>query len=173
MWLSDVGMPIGNLTSQLFANIYLNELDQYCKHKLRLHYYIRYMDDVIILLDSKEKLHKIKRELEVFLNDVLYLSLNKKTTVRPCAMGIEFVGYRIFADHRKLKRKTARRMIRATKGISVLLAAGNMARSSFDRVCASFKGLLDHCDSYGLRRRLNGIYSRYNALPAASATGGG
>ncbi|MCC8157292.1 MAG: reverse transcriptase/maturase family protein [Oscillospiraceae bacterium] len=158
MWLDDVGMPIGNLTSQLFANVYLNELDQYCKHKLRLHYYIRYMDDVIILLDSKEKLHEIKQELEAFLNDVLHLSLNNKTTVRPCAMGIEFVGYRIFADHKKLKHKTARRMIRSVKNLSYRLAAGDISRRYFDRVCASFKGLLDHCDSYGLRRKLNLVY---------------
>lgn len=54
-WLYEVGMPIGNLTSQLFANIYLNELDQYCKHRLKIHYYIRYMDDVIILGQDKEE----------------------------------------------------------------------------------------------------------------------
>ena len=60
-WLYEVGMPIGNLTSQLFANIYLNELDQYCKHRLKIHYYIRYMDDVIILGQDKDKYKKVKK----------------------------------------------------------------------------------------------------------------
>lgn len=96
MWLYDVGMPIGNLTSQLFANIYLNELDQLCKHELRLHFYIRYMDDVIILLDSKERLAEIKGIVEDFLNENLHLDLNKKTAIRPVWTGVDFVGFRIF-----------------------------------------------------------------------------
>ena len=66
-------MPIGNLTSQLFANIYLNELDQYCKHRLKIHYYIRYMDDVIILGQDKETLHRWKAAVETFLREELAL----------------------------------------------------------------------------------------------------
>lgn len=111
-WLNDVGMPIGNLTSQLFANIYLNELDQLCKHELHLHYYIRYMDDVIILSNDKRELAETKEIIEDFLNNVLHLDLNKKTAIRPCYDGIDFVGYRIWATHRKLKKQTARRMIK-------------------------------------------------------------
>ena len=88
MWLWDVGMPIGNLTSQLFANIYLNELDQFCKHQLHIHYYVRYMDDIIILFDDKRQLAEWKDEIEAFLNDNLHLDLNKKTAIRPVALGI-------------------------------------------------------------------------------------
>ena len=82
-WLYEVGMPIGNLTSQLFANIYLNELDQYCKHRLKIHYYIRYMDDVIILGQDKETLHRWKAAVETFLQEELALDLNSKTSIRP------------------------------------------------------------------------------------------
>lgn len=160
-WLNDVGMPIGNLTSQLFANIYLNELDQLCKHDLHLHYYIRYMDDVIVLLDSKEELWKIKEVIEEFLNLQLHLDLNKKTAIRPCREGIEFVGYRIWATHRKLKKQTARRIIRSVKKMCEEVRDGNMTHEEFERAAASYNGVLQHCNSYGLRNKLNQIYREY------------
>ena len=93
--LGEVGLPIGNLTSQMFANLYLNELDQFCKHKLHLRYYIRYMDDIIILHQDKKYLEKIKNKIADFLGKELRLQLNKKTCIRPTSMGIEFVGFRI------------------------------------------------------------------------------
>ena len=79
--LSNKGMPIGNLTSQMFANIYLNEVDQYAKHELGLHYYIRYMDDIIILHHDKKYLAEVKELLRAFLSDELRLDLNNKTTI--------------------------------------------------------------------------------------------
>lgn len=156
--LADVGMPIGNLTSQLFANIYLNELDQLCKHDLRLHYYIRYMDDVIILSDSKRELAKYKEVIENFLKDFLHLDLNNKTAIRPCELGVDFVGYHIWTTHRKLKKQTARKIIHAIDYICKELAAGNMSREEMERRVASYRGILQHCDSYGLRKKLNEIY---------------
>lgn len=161
MWLHEVGMPIGNLTSQLFANVYLNELDQHCKHELRLHYYIRYMDDIIVLSDSKDELHRVKEDIAVFLKDVLRLDLNKKTTIRPVTLGIDFVGYKIWATHRKLKKQTARRMIRKVKKMCRKVQDGEMELGEFERSAASFSGTLLHCNSYGLRRRLNSIYYSY------------
>ena len=162
-WLYDVGMPIGNLTSQLFANIYLNELDQHCKHDLHLHYYIRYMDDVIILHNDKRVLHQIKDDIETLLLERLHLNLNSKTAIRPVSLGVDFVGYHIWATHRKLKKSTARRIIRTVKRLSADLGAGIIDHEYFKRRAASYKGILQHCDSYGLRRRLNEIYAN-NAL---------
>lgn len=159
MWLFDVGMPIGNLTSQLFANIYLNELDQFCKHVLHTHYYIRYMDDIIILFDDKRQLAAWKGAIAIFLADNLHLDLNDKTAIRPVSLGIDFVGYHIWATHRKLKTKTARRMIRHVKTMCEMLNDGTMTRAEFDRVAASYGGVLEHCDSYGLRTKLNAIYT--------------
>lgn len=157
-WLSDVGMPIGNLTSQLFANIYLNELDQLCKHELHLHYYIRYMDDVIILLPDKKELAKVKAIIEEFLNDYLHLDLNNKTAIRPCSLGVDFVGYHIWATHRKLKKQTARKIIHAVDWMCEQGEKGNMSKEKFERRVASYRGILLHCDSYGLRKKLNSIY---------------
>lgn len=159
MWLWDVGMPIGNLTSQLFANIYLNELDQFCKHELHAHFYVRYMDDVIILSDSKKQLAEWKNEIAAFLDYNLHLELNEKTAIRPITLGIDFVGYKIWATHRKLKKQTARRMIRHVTVMSDLLARGEMSQAEFDRAAASYRGVLQHCNSYGLRTKLNQIYA--------------
>lgn len=158
-WTWDTGMPIGNLTSQMFANIYLNELDQYAKHILGIHHYIRYMDDVIILSSSKEQLHQWKAEIERFLNVELELQLNSKTAIRPISMGVEFVGYRIFTTHRKLKRSTARKILRRFSGMCDLLNQGVMSREHFDRVTASWSGILEHGDTAGMRCKLNAIYT--------------
>lgn len=156
-WVYDVGMPIGNLTSQLFANIYLNELDQYCKHRLKIHYYIRYMDDIIILAPDKETLHGWRGLIEIFLRDELKLSLNSKTSIRPVRQGVEFVGVRIWATHKKLRKSTVRRIKRETRIICERYAA-NMDRADFLRHVISIRGLLAHSESLSLRIRLNGIY---------------
>jgi len=158
LWLDDTGMPIGNLTSQLFANIYLDQLDKFCKHTLGIHYYIRYMDDVIILADNKEILHQWKAEIEAFLNEALLLNLNDKTAIRPISLGIDFVGYKMWSTHRKLKKSTARNIIRKVKVMCCDLAEGTLTEEEFRRRAASYKGMLEHCDSHGLRRTLNELY---------------
>lgn len=154
------GMPIGNLTSQMFANVYLNELDQFCKHKLKLHYYVRYMDDIIILSDSKSELHLIKMEIECFLGGKLKLNLNNKTTIRPCSMGVEFVGYRLWATHRKLKKKTAKKMIHCAKYLGKVRRERNISEERFRGIVASYKGSLQHFNSGGLRWKMNRSYMR-------------
>lgn len=157
-WLYDTGMPIGNLTSQLFANIYLNELDQFCKHTLRIHYFLRYMDDVIILAQSKEQLHQWHRAIGAYLHDVLALDLNDKTAIRPISMGIEFVGVRTWATHCQLRKSTVRRLKNEVRAISGRLAVGTLSPEDFKRRAVSINGLLTHTNSASLRWRLNQIY---------------
>jgi hypothetical protein len=89
----NIGLPIGNLTSQFFANVYLNDLDQFVKHKLKAKYYVRYVDDFVLLHESKEKLAKWKQEIEVFINTKLNLKLKPITKIQPISNGINFVGY--------------------------------------------------------------------------------
>lgn len=158
--LSNKGMPIGNLTSQMFANIYLNEVDQYAKHELGLHYYIRYMDDIIILHPDKKYLAQVKELIRVFLDENLRLNLNQKTAIRPCSMGIDFVGYRIWATHRRLKKKTAVKIKRNLKRQIERVRAGEESRERLMRSVASYRGILSHCDSYGLRQSLNQLFIR-------------
>lgn len=110
--LYDVGMPVGNLLSQVFANIYLDALDQFCKRILCIHFYVRYMDDIIILSDSKEQLHMWKAEIQKFVETTLRLSLNQKTCIRPISQGIEFVGYRIWPHYVTIRKSTTLEMKR-------------------------------------------------------------
>jgi retron-type reverse transcriptase len=101
-----VGMPLGNMTSQVFANIYLNELDQFVKHKLKAKYYIRYVDDFVILHENKVILEEYKRKIDIFLKKELELELHKtKSKISSINQGINFLGFRIF-PHNKLLRKS-------------------------------------------------------------------
>jgi len=152
--LHNKGMPIGNLTSQLLANIYLNELDQFVKHKLGIKYYTRYMDDFIILHHNKKYLHRLKEEVEEFLNNKLKLHLNKKTCIRPISIGIEFVGFRIWPTHRRLKKKTALKMKRRLKYLQKAYARGETTFEEVNSSVQSYLGILKHCDSYYLRQAI-------------------
>lgn len=145
--LFDVGMPIGNLLSQMFANIYLNELDQYCKRVLGVTYYERYMDDIMILSDDKAKLHEWKRLIEGFLENELHLSLNKKTCIRPINQGMEFVGYRIFPDHVQLRKSTTLRITRALRGVCELYSRNKLDFDDVTQTFSSYLGMLEHTDS--------------------------
>ncbi len=97
------GIPIGNYTSQFFANIYMNELDQYVKHILKCKYYVRYMDDFIILLKAKQECIEVKKIIETFIDSHLELKLNDKSRYYPYSMGVNFCGYRTFTTHRLLR----------------------------------------------------------------------
>lgn len=97
-----VGIPVGNLTSQLFANIYLDALDQFIKHELGVDAYIRHMDDFVILSPDKEQLRSWLAQIEQFLREELKLEFNPKTTILAAKNGIDFVGYKHRATHRKV-----------------------------------------------------------------------
>ena len=150
MWLCDVGMPIGNLTSQLFANIYLNELDQLCKHELRLHYYIRYMDDFIILSPDKGELRRWLADIEAFLRDELRLALNPKTTILAAKNGVDFVGYKHRATHRKVRPDSIKRVKRTIKKCE----SGKITKEQLQKSIQSWTGHAGHADSYNLRKKI-------------------
>lgn len=156
-WLSEVGMPIGNLTSQLFANIYLNELDQFCKHVLRIKMYVRYMDDVIIIARSKSEAVYYKAEIEKFLMSRLHLDLNKKTAIRPLGK-IEFVGHIVEANKLKLRKQTIRRMKSSFHEICRAYFAGEITQADFDRRVASYAGMVENVANEQIKKRLNDIY---------------
>lgn len=157
--LSDKGVAVGNLSSQMLANVYMNVIDQYCKRELGIHFYARYMDDIIILSDSKQQLHEWKQLIEKKLNTALLLELNDKTCIRPITLGIEFCGYKIFPTHIKLRKSTALRMKRRLKEIKRLYAEGEIDLERASQTVNSYMGILSHCDSYYLRRTIFGEYS--------------
>src|SRR3989338_1331406 len=103
------GMPLGNLTSQFLANVYLNELDQHVKHILKARYYIRYVDDFVILSSSVEELKTYKEKINAFLHEKLALELHPdKSDILLLRQGIGFLGFRIFYHHRLIKQKNLR-----------------------------------------------------------------
>lgn len=112
------GLPIGNLSSQFFANVYLNELDQFVKHQLRAPHYIRYVDDFVLLHEDPDQLNHWLRAIEEFLQNRLDAHLNpKKTILQPVDRGIDFVGQVIKPWHRTIRRKTLRHALHRTADV--------------------------------------------------------
>jgi hypothetical protein len=132
--LTAKGMPLGNLTSQFFANIYLNELDKFVKHKLKAKYYIRYVDDFVILHSSKEQLKIWKKEIEIFLKNRLNLELHPdKSKIINLSKGIDFVGFRNFYYYKLLRKRNIRNM---QKKINLF----NQGNISYEKLFESFEG---------------------------------
>lgn len=149
------GIPIGNLTSQLFANVYLNELDQFAKHALKTRYYIRYMDDFLVLDLDKKKLHKIKKQMREFLKEKLKLKLHpKKANVFPISKGIDFLGYQIFGDYRLLRKSTVKRFIKRTKSYQKRLIKRLISQEKFDNSLQSWLVYAKRANSWRLRKNL-------------------
>ena len=149
---SGLGLPIGNLTSQMFANIYLNELDQFAKHELKTKYYVRYMDDICIVHKDKGYLHEVKDRMKEFARDELFLEFNNKTVIRKTKVGVDFCGYVAFQDHMKLRKKSALRMKHQMKHHVNLLMNGEETLLRFTQTLNSFIGSLSHCDTYTLTK---------------------
>lgn len=141
------GVPLGNLTSQLFANVYMNRLDQFVKHKLKAEYYIRYADDFIILSSSRETLIKDLQLVSNFLRDELKIALHpQKVFIQTAASGVDFLGWINFPHHAVLRTKTKRRMVSRIK------------KSPTPQSLASYLGLLKHGDTFGLRQKVLNDY---------------
>ncbi|MFW5846575.1 MAG: RNA-directed DNA polymerase [Nanoarchaeota archaeon] len=121
-------MPLGNLTSQFFANVYLNELDYFVKHKLKCNCYIRDVDDFVILHKSKKQLEIWKTQIFQFLQDKLKLELHKdKSSIRILSRGIDFVGFRNFYKKRLIRKRSYRKMRARIKEFN----KGNLSTDKF------------------------------------------
>jgi RNA-directed DNA polymerase len=108
-----VGLPLGNLTSQLLVNVYMNEFDQYMKHTIKAKYYIRYADDFVIFSENKEWLTDLILHIQKFLSDRLRLELHpKKILIQTVASGVDYLGWVHFPDHRVIRTVTKKRMMK-------------------------------------------------------------
>ena len=137
------GLPLGNLTSQLLVNVYMNELDQSVTRKLKIKYYIRYADDFVILSDSKQRLIEQTKLIKRFLVDELKLELHpQKIFLKTIYSGLDFLGWVNFPDHRVLRSSTKRRMFRKLK------------ENSNPESLNSYLGLLSHGNAKKLRLRV-------------------
>ena len=120
------GLEIGNYTSQMFANIYLNEIDQYIKHNLKIKYYVRYMDDSVCLIKTKEKAKEILEEIKKFLKEELKLELNAKTQIFKNKQGVNFCGYKINEYRLKIRDKGKRKLKQKVKKLKKEIKAGKI-----------------------------------------------
>lgn len=149
-----VGIPIGNLTSQLFANVYLNELDQYCKHTLKAKRYVRYMDDFVILHHDKQVLHKMRAQIEAWLWQNLQLKTNAKTQVFPIhakrGRALDFLGYRIYPTHRLLRNCTVKRFKHKLKKLHKRYGRDEIGLDEVRPVIASYLGCAQHASAHNV-----------------------
>ncbi|MBQ2836201.1 MAG: RNA-directed DNA polymerase [Clostridia bacterium] len=148
------GLPLGNYTSQMFANIYLNELDQYSKHTLKCKYYYRYMDDIVILCENKERAKEWLQSINIFLEEKLRLQLNSKTRIFKDIQGVNFCGYKINEKRMKIRHTSKCRMKRKLKRYTKLLKQGKITLPEIQRSIAGWLGYVKHADSFNLRKSM-------------------
>ena len=149
------GIPIGNLTSQFYANIYLNGFDHFVKETLKCRHYIRYVDDFVVLDNDKARLHQVKAEMEAYLAQHLRLQLHEhKCQISPVKTGTDFLGYRVFPTHRLLRQTSVTRARRRLRRLQQDYAAGDISQDAVKHSVQSWLGHVKHADTYGLRRAI-------------------
>jgi RNA-directed DNA polymerase len=144
------GIPVGNLTSQLFANVYLNELDQFIKCTLREHEYVRYMDNFIILSEDPERLRADYAAIDEFITCRLKLEFNPKSCIVSGKNGIDFVGYRHFPGFTIMRKAATRRLRQTIKEYQT----GEVDAEAFGKSVVSRLGHMKHADTYYLRKSI-------------------
>lgn len=147
-------VPIGNLTSQWFGNLYLNELDQLVKHKFKIEFYVRYCDDFCLYHNSKSKLHDLLEKIRLFLKEKLKLKLSK-FDIFPVKRGVDFVGYRHFPNYILLRKSTAKRVKKRLRRLPDLLRKGKITDKQYESSIASTKGWLKWANTHNLQKTLN------------------
>ena len=141
------GLPLGNLTSQLFVNIYMNKFDQFVKHKLKAKYYLRYADDFVFMSDNRQELDKNLQLAREFLQNELRLELHpSKVSIETIASGIDFLGWVNFPHHTILRTKTKKRMFK------------RLQKNANPQNFASYLGLLKHGNTFGLQQKVLNDY---------------
>lgn len=152
---SKIGIPIGNLTSQLFANIYMNEFDQFMKHELKIKYYARYTDDFVIVANKKQELKDTTPHIQNFLNENLKLTIHPdKVFIRKFTQGIDFLGQTIFPHYRLIRSKTKKRILRKLEEKVKQYKSGLISKDTLNRSLQSYLGVLSHTNSFTLSEDL-------------------
>lgn len=147
------GLPLGNLTSQLLVNVYMNEFDQYIKHVLKQEFYIRYADDFVIMHHYRNVLLKVLPKIEVFFESILKLRLHPdKVSIETVSSGVDFLGWVHFPKHRVLRTTTKKRMFKRLR-----MSEGN------PEVVSSYLGLISHGNSMKLKNRIETEYGAKRA----------
>lgn len=152
--LYDLGIPIGGGLSHMLGNMYLDPLDQFCKRVLGIKRYIRYMDDIIILDNDKERLKEYGRRMTQFLEERLHLNFNNKTALRPVRGGCEFVGFVIYNDHVILRKSTTLRMKRTLRKTRQDYHDNLITFKEANATMQSYLAMLSHVDCKKFKEKL-------------------
>lgn len=152
------GIPIGNLTSQFFSNVYLNEFDQYIKHILKVKYYLRYADDFAFVSHDKTYLLNLIGPIRKYLKQELDLELHpRKIILGKFSSGVDFLGYIIFPKYILPRTKTKRRLLRKIREKIKQFKAGNITKESLTQTIQSYYGFLIHANTYKFKQQLQNL----------------
>lgn len=155
------GLPLGNVTSQDFANIYLNEVDQFCKRYLGLKWYVRYMDDICIIVKDRETARNVLAKIRTYVKDHLDLELNEKTHIYPLAQGINTLGFRIHTTHLEVRNSSKAAMKRRIKKIDEKVQSGRLTKKQAQQSVNAWLGHARHSNSYNLAKK---IFEKYDYI---------
>lgn len=150
--ISGLGMQVGSLISQMTANVVLTPLDNYIKRELRAPYYIRYMDDMMVLAPDKSQVWDIIGWTDEYLKEHMGLQLNSKTAVIPVGRKVEFVGRQVSTDKIEIRRSTSLQMKRHLDFVREHYATGELPLEYCQSVISSYLGLMKHCNNDALRK---------------------
>lgn len=150
--LFDVGMPIGNLTSQETANLFLDRLDSYVKHVLKIHFYVRYMDDFCIIVKGKEEARRIFGLIEKFLREELLLDISPKSRIQKATAPVEFVGYLLTPHGIRMRKKTTTHIKRSLRYVMAAFAIGKISYDAAMESVICYIGMCKHCNGHNMIR---------------------
>ncbi|MDQ7026240.1 MAG: reverse transcriptase/maturase family protein [Anaerolineae bacterium] len=148
------GLPIGNLTSQFWANVYMNELDQFVKHRLHCKGYLRYVDDFLLFADDKITLHQWRKAIIEFLQTLRLTIHENRAQPKPVAQGIPFLGFTVYPTHRRLKRSKGIQYRRHLKTLYRQYKLGEITREQGKASVMAWLGHVQHGNTYHLRRTI-------------------
>ena len=138
----------------MFANIYLNEVDQYIKHKLKVRYYCRYLDDSIVIVKTKKEAKEILEKIKKYLKENLELELNQKTQIFKNKQGVNFCGYKINEYRMKLRDKGKRKLKRKIKKLKKEIKKGNLTSKQAKKYLAGHLGYIKYANNYNLLNKI-------------------
>jgi len=148
------GLPIGNLTSQFWANVYLNPLDQFVKRELKCDGYVRYVDDFLLFADDKRDLHRWKKRIIRFAASLRLKLHEPESNVFPARVGVPFLGWQVYPDHWRLKRRNGVAFQRRFKNLLLAFSESKIKWNEVDVSVQSWVAHAMHGETYGLRRAL-------------------
>jgi len=160
--ISEKGLPLGNTLSQIGANLTINPLDQYAKRKLGLKFYVRYADDIIVVVKSKDEAKRYLKLLKEFIENELNLVVNEnKTKIFPIEQGVNALGYKIYRTHMLLRNESKKRIKRKLKKMENLIEIGKMRPEKAEQMLNSWKGHADYSCSYNF---INSLLEKHDYI---------